>query len=944
MLKHLTLGLTALLSTLGATAQLSFTNATNLMSNVTLSGGCMGVVDMNGDGLDDIAKLHNSREFQVDYQNADGSFTLVNYGTVSQSGQWGWAIADLDNNGHKDMVSGGNGDGTHYVRITTPGTSALSDLNGADFFTQGMSIADIDNDGRSDVYACDDVGPNRLWFTNTSGVPVDNSSYMDWTTTPSSDMSGNYGSCFTDFDGDGDIDLYIAKCRQGVNNPDDPRRWNRLYVNDGNNNYTDQAVEYGVQIRNQTWTADFGDIDNDGDLDMVATNHDATIQLFENDGTGYYTDITAGSGLQFNGFFLQSKFADFDNDGFLDILIAGGDEFFFKGNGTGNFEVIVGLFPAGKDMHSFATGDLNNDGFTDVFANYGSGFISADPNNPDRLWMNNGNENHWFSVRLQGVVSNRDAVGARVTITGPWGTQVREVKAGESYGMVTTFASMFGLGSNTTIPTMTITWPSGLVETFNDLSVDQTITVIEGVCITPVALITTPQSPIICGNGDQLTLTGNDGFNYLWSTSETTRDISVSAAGNYVLTINDGAGCTATTSIFVQLSPDETPTVTVNGEITFCEGEELVLTASNAASYSWSNGAGSNQTAVITSSGTYAVTIAGVCGDFTSAPVAVDVLDAPAAPQADDASIPLNSSADLTAIGTNLEWFDQAVGGAPIATGANFTTPTLSTGTMYWVSSTAIYGGEIAPGGRINNSVSGQHHTNADNYQLFTAFEDMIIKSVKVYANGAANRTIAVIDQGNGTTIATGTFTIPNGESRVELNFAVPSGGPYGLRVVGGNPQLWRDGAGSNPTYPYALGTLGSMTSSTASGNNATAFYYFFYDIEVKSPSTSCSGPRTSVQVQVGSTGLAEAAASTGIAIWPNPTNGILNVDLGSAKGRISMDVLDVTGRLVFAVNADAASQLNGLYTMDLGTLASGEYVLNVRHDAGNSVHRVIVK
>ena len=158
------------------------------------------------------------------------------------------------------------------------------------------------------------------------------------------------------------------------------------------------------------------------------------------------------------------------------MLIAGGVEFFFKGNGDGTFQQMNGLFPTGKAMHSFATGDLNNDGFMDVFANYGGGYINSDSNNPDRLWMNNGNDNHWFTVRLQGTISNRDAVGARVTITGPWGTQVREVKAGESYGMVTTFACSFGLGEYTTIPTVTIHWPSGLVETFNDLDVDQTIT------------------------------------------------------------------------------------------------------------------------------------------------------------------------------------------------------------------------------------------------------------------------------------------------------------------------------------------------------------------------------------------------------------------------------------------------------------------------------------
>ncbi|MBL7953076.1 MAG: VCBS repeat-containing protein [Flavobacteriales bacterium] len=947
MLKNLTLGIPALLVAPLTMAQLSFTNATDRMSNVTISGGCMGVVDMNGDGLDDIAKLHNARQFQVDYQNADGTFTLVDYGQVSNSGQWGWAIADLDNNGHKDMVSGGSYDGSHYVRITSPGVYTLADLNGPDIFTQAMSMGDVDNDGRVDVFACHDDGAPNLWFTNAGGVPMNNNAYVNWATACSGtagDMSGNYGSCFSDFDGDDDLDLYIAHCRQGVNDPNDCRRWNRLFVNNGSNSYSDQAASYGLEIRNQTWTADFGDYDNDGDLDMVATNHDATIQLFENDGTGHFADVTSGCGMEVNGFFLQSKFVDLDNDGYLDVVIAGGDEYIFKGNGNGTFTQLNNLLPAGKDLHSFATGDLNNDGFIDLFANYGGGYITPDANNPDRLWLNDGNTNHYFTVRLQGTISNRDAVGARVTITGPWGTQVREVKAGESYGMVTSFACNFGLGQNTTIPTLTIRWPSGLVETFTDLDVDQSITVIENTCISPVATISTPTAPIICGNGDELILTADEGYDYVWSTGATTRSITVGTAGSYTVTIDDGEGCSGTTSIFVQQSPDETPTVNVDGDLKFCEGGEVVLSSSTASSYTWNNGAGNAQTISVSTSGSYEVTIAGVCGDFTSDAVDVDVLDAPNAPVADDVNTALNNSATLEASGENLEWFGQANGGAVLGTGTTFVTPVLNTDASYWVSSTTIHGGDIAYGGRTNNSTNGIYHTNADNYQLFTAYEDMIIASVKVYANGAANRTIAVIDQSNGSTVATGTFNIPNGESRVTLDFNVPAGGPYGLRVVGGNPQLWRDGAGSNPTYPYALGTLGSMTSSTASGANATAYYYFFYDIEVKSPSTACAGPRTEVQVSVGSTGnsIAEAAAANELKVWPNPTNGTVNIDLSGLKGRVALDVHDITGRLSLSTNLDVSA--NGVSVMDLKGLAPGEYTLNVRHEGGVRVSRVVVQ
>lgn len=946
MLRKPTLWVLALLGApLMATAQFSFTNATHLLSNTTTSGGCMGVVDMNGDGLDDICKLHNSRVFQVDYQNPDGTFTLVDYGQVSSAGQWGMAIADMSNSGHKDLISGGSYDGMHYLRISATGQGNLGNLNNGNMFTQCVNVADINNDGHNDYWACHDDAAPRQWLNNGTG----NLSYaniIDYTTDPTSDMSGNYGSVWIDFDNDGDLDLYIAKCRQGVNNPNDPRRWNRLFVNDGNGNYTDMAADYGIQVRFQSWTADFGDIDNDGDLDLVITNHDATIQLFENDGTGHFTEITEGSGLQVTGFFLQSKFVDLDNDGFLDLLIAGGNNahYTYRNNGNKTFTNQPNTFPAPKSMHSFATGDLNNDGFVDVWANYGSSYINADPNNPDRLWLNNGNNNHWLSVRLQGKVSNRDAIGARVTIEGPWGTQIREVRSGESYGIVTSFAAMFGLGQHTVVPTLTVRWPSGLVETFTNVAADQTLTLVEGTCLAPVAAITASEGLVVCGNGETITLSANDGFNYSWSTGATTQTIEVSQPGNYLVTIDDGQGCEATTGVFVQLAPDETPTVSVLGETTICEGQVVTLTSSAAQGYAWSNG-GTGQSVEVSEAGNYFVTIQGNCGAYTSATVSISVLDSPNAPIVDDVAIPVAGSATLFAEGDNIQWYDVATGGSPIGSGNVFQTPELTANTSFWASATTIYGGEEAFGARTDrDAVNGVFHTNSDNYQFFTAFEPFVLRSVKVYANGAGNRTIRVIDRSNGSTVATGVFNIPDGESRVQLDFAIPGPGDYGLRTVGGNPQLWRDGLNSVQNYPYPLGTLGAVTSSSVAGNNALAYYYFFYDWEVEQEGYSCEGPRTEVQVLIGGVGIGEDNGDNSVRLWPNPAVNELNIALGAAiNGRVHVELLDLTGRLVLGTNGDARSS-GGILQLPVGGLATGEYLVTVTHEGGRTVHRVVVR
>ena len=92
---------------------------------------------------------------------------------------------------------------------------------------------------------------------------------------------------------------------------------------------------------------------------------------------------------------------------------------------------MTGVFDS-NDMESFALGDLNNDGFVDVYGGYAS--IYTNPTNiDDVIWLNDGNSNNHLAVQLQGVISNRNAIGARIEIYGDWGIQVREVRSGESY-------------------------------------------------------------------------------------------------------------------------------------------------------------------------------------------------------------------------------------------------------------------------------------------------------------------------------------------------------------------------------------------------------------------------------------------------------------------------------------------------------------------------------
>lgn len=932
MIKDYTFGLAALLLTLQAAAQPAFSDGTTLLGHDAHSGGCMAVTDMDGDGLDDVVQLDGGNHVHVLFQENDGTFTHFDYGPVSGSSQWGWAIADLHNDGFKDICSGATGQ-QNFLNITGRGAYTLSQLNGPSIFTQNMSMADVDNDGRTDIFACHDNGAPNLWFTPASGQPAYNGTYIDWSTTPASDMSGNYGSSFIDFDNDGDLDLYISHCRQGVNNPDDPRRWNRLFVNDGTNHYTDQAAAFGVDDHEQTWTTDFGDYDNDGDLDMVSNEHSTGTQLFENDGTGHFTNVTLGSGLAVASFPLQGMFRDLDNDGFLDVMIAGGSEFYYKGNGNGTFTPVQNLFPSNKAMHGFAFGDLNRDGFEDVYANYGSNYVDPSDTYADRLWLNTPNGNHFFRVRLQGTVSNRDAIGARVTITGPWGTQIREVRSGESYGLVNSFVLPFGLGARTMVPTMTVRWPSGLVETFNDLHADQTLTVVEGTCISPnVAIAGTPAS-VLCPGGDPISLTASPATGATWNTGSTSPSITVAQPGAYWVTVNGEGQCSTQAVMNVLLGPDQTPSVSVVGQTTICPSEEVVLTSSPASGYTWSNGS-NQQSITVNTAGTYSVTVQGACDAFTSAPVTVNVLNAPGAPVSNNVNIPVPGPAVLTAAGDSILWYNVPSGGLPIGSGSPWTTPAVSNNTTFWCEGVGQNGGSSHYGGKTDNSTSGAYQSNATYFLYFNTTADMLIKSVKVYANGTGYRTIALVDQVSGMAISSGVYLVPDGESRVQLDLLAPANGEYGLKVLSSNPQLWRDGVGSNPAFPYDLGGLGAITGSNAS---SSAYYYFFYDWEVAAPVRYCTGPRTAVEVFVGPSGIA-ADGAPAFNLYPNPVKDQLTITGALPEGAVAADFLDVAGRLCLS-----ASVRQGGSVIDLSALAPGVYSVRLKGDQA-TVARTLVK
>ncbi|MEM8585378.1 MAG: FG-GAP-like repeat-containing protein [Bacteroidota bacterium] len=461
-------------------AQISFTDASNRLSNSFRSGAAIAVVDLNGDGLDDIARAQNGDGVVIDLQSADAD-TFINRPTAAilTGSVWSICAGDVNNDGINDIGIGTYGQPTVLMSNASPfyQRTLLSEF----VFAQGYNMVDMNRDGMLDIFVCHDVGLSTPYENDGTGAFTYNLDLMPAYGDGESDDSGNYGSLFTDYDNDGDLDMYMSRCRGGVADPLDPRRMNNLYRNNGDGTFTDVAVEAGLRPYNQTWATDFADLDNDGDLDVVMVNHSAVSRIYEQTSTGVFTERTdtnpIGQIANWNG--IQVFCEDFDNDTDLDVLLTAGSAHYLLEN-LGNFEFAFNdaLDFLTDQVQSAACGDLNNDGTLDLLCGFSNGLIGSGDMD-DMLLMGVPNGNHYLRVRLNGSESNPNGIGARMEIYGDWGMQIREMRSGESYGIMNSLTDQFGLGSHTSIDSLIVKWPSGQITRIDNPDIDQTIVVAE---------------------------------------------------------------------------------------------------------------------------------------------------------------------------------------------------------------------------------------------------------------------------------------------------------------------------------------------------------------------------------------------------------------------------------------------------------------------------------
>jgi len=487
-----------------------------------LAGGVVAE-DFDGDDLLDLLVSSWSLEGQLRFfhNNGDGTFTerTREAGLMGLTGSLNMMQMDYNNDGKPDVFllrGAWLGRGGHHPNslLRNNGDGTFEDVTEAAGLlsfhpTQTATWFDFDGDGWIDVFIGNESSgeehhPCELYHNNGNG-----------TFTECAAASGVAAQGFIkgvasgDFDNDGRPDLYLSSRSE----------LNILLHNDGPapghskekpawrfSDVTEKAGVAGQRASFPTW---FFDYDNDGWLDIFVTGYSASIadiaadylglphqgeraRLFHNNRNGTFTDVTKEAGLYKVLHAMGANFGDLDNDGWLDFYLGTGDPDFatlipnraFRNNGGKNFQDVTTATGTGhlQKGHAVAFADLDNNGNQDIYAVMGGAYTGDNYRNA--LFLNPINTNHWITLKLEGVRSNRAALGARIcvnveTAAGPRAIY-KTVSTGGSFG-ASPLRQEIGLGQARSIQSVEISWPAtGQTQTLTNLGLDQFYRVKEG--------------------------------------------------------------------------------------------------------------------------------------------------------------------------------------------------------------------------------------------------------------------------------------------------------------------------------------------------------------------------------------------------------------------------------------------------------------------------------
>ena len=450
--------------------------------------------------------------------NRDGTFTdITTIAKVTNLGNYGQgaACADYDNDGNVDLyvtnfganvLYRNNGNGT-FTDVT--GSAGVGDPG----WSSSACFLDYNSDGYLDLFVvnylvysldvpyppCGEDGvhtychpslfegaPDRLYRNNGDGTFTDVSQAAGVGGIGGMFHGKGLGVVSADFNNDGVPDLYVAN--------DDTR--NDFFYNNGDGTFGEISLLAGCAysfngVAQAGMGVTVGDYNSDSWLDIFVTNLSyETNAFYRNNGDGTFTDVIYEAHLGKESYLyvgFGTGFFDADSDGWLDLFIANGHiidniedthdiltyrqpDQLFRNNGDGTFQEISdsagGYFQRPAVSRGTIFGDYDNDGDVDLLVTQNNG--------PATLLRNETTpQNNWITIKTLGMISNRDGIGTRLTMTAGRHTQMREVNPGASYMSSHDARCYFGLGTHTTVDRLELRWQSGVVQVFEDLPANQ---------------------------------------------------------------------------------------------------------------------------------------------------------------------------------------------------------------------------------------------------------------------------------------------------------------------------------------------------------------------------------------------------------------------------------------------------------------------------------------
>jgi hypothetical protein len=563
------------------------------------NGNGLSFYDFNHDGWDDLT-ISRGSQMPLFFENQNGTFVPASFNIPTAPGKQFMMLlwADLNNDGHEDLfISKYEGQIELWINDGNFNFTNMAPQSGiivGNYRYNGSAIADYNHDGCLDLFigkfydSTFESGPNkvsRLYRSNCDGT------YTDVTASAGVEvpMQLTFQPVFIDYNNDGWDDIYLINEMTYFQN--------QLFKNNGDGTFTDISDESGAGIYIDAMSGTVGDFNNDNHLDVFVTNRPNSggnyIMVNQGDNSFVNQASTLGFGLSYQSW--GSVWLDYDNDSWQDIFVSlpfpyqmPGNRFYVNNAGLGFTDErnALGFANDNSDTYTCARGDINNDGYFDLAH-------SSWHTSPFKLYQNQGGENNFLSVSLEGTFSNRNAIGSRIHCYAQGNHYTRYTHCGANLLGQDSRKEIFGLGNLEVVDSLVIDWSRGTREVYYNVPVNQQLYLVEGSTFSQPFDIGFNEDLYLC-EGDSLVLDAGEFESYLWNTGVDTRYLTVFNTGAYsVSVINQFGFSIESNPVEVQSAPSNELQIIESHISCFglMDGQIEILTSNNPAqSFNWNTG------------------------------------------------------------------------------------------------------------------------------------------------------------------------------------------------------------------------------------------------------------------------------------------------------------------------------------------------------------------